>query len=103
MPGTALARQLKGGKGPLLLTATGALDPRTLAELKRVLKPGPFVYVLGQTQAISAHTFNQIAEAGFRPTRIGGQDRFETAVDVAKTIVPDVHARPGDHPRPRPG
>jgi len=88
LAGTALARQLKGGKGPLLLTETGQLDPRTLAELKRTLRPGSFVYVLGQTQAISAHTFQQIAAAGFRPTRIGGADRFETAVDVAETIVP---------------
>ena len=88
LAGTALARQLKGGKGPLLLTETGQLDPRTLAELKRTLRPGSFVYVLGQTQAISAHTFQQIADAGFRPTRIGGADRFETAVDVAETIVP---------------
>lgn len=88
LAGTALARQLKGGKGPLLLTETGELDARTLHELQRVLKPGSFVYVLGQTQAVSAHTFQQIANAGFRPTRIGGRDRFETAVDVAETIVP---------------
>jgi putative cell wall-binding protein len=86
--GTALARQLKGGKGPLLLTPTDHLDPRTLAELKRTLRPGSFVYVLGQTQAISQNTYNQIAAAGFRPARIGGRDRFETAVDVAETIVP---------------
>lgn len=89
LAGTALARQLKGGKGPLLLTETDSLDPRTLAELKRTLRPGSYVYVLGQTAAISAHTFQQIADAGFRPSRIGGQDRFETAVDVAKTIVPN--------------
>lgn len=89
LAGTALARQLKGGKGPLLLTETDHLDPRTLAELKRTLRPGSYVYVLGQTQAISAHTFQQIADAGFRPARIGGRDRFETAVDVAETIVPN--------------
>jgi putative cell wall-binding protein len=88
LAGTALARQLKGGKGPLLLTETDHLDPRTLAELKRTLRPGSYVYVLGQTQAISANTFQQIADAGFRPARIGGRDRFETAVDVAETIVP---------------
>jgi putative cell wall-binding protein len=88
LAGTALARQLKGGRGPLLLTDTGALDPRTLAEMKRVLKPGAFVYVLGQTQAISQHTVDQITQAGFRPFRIGGRDRYETAVDIAETIVP---------------
>ncbi|MEY9933338.1 hypothetical protein ABH926_007991 [Catenulispora sp. GP43] len=88
LAGTALARQLKGGKGPLLLTETDSLDPRTLAELKRTLRPGSYVYVLGQTKAISDHTFQQIAAAGFRPSRIGGKDRFETAVDVAETIVP---------------
>jgi putative cell wall-binding protein len=89
LAGTALARQLKGGKGPLLLTETGELDQRTLNELHRTLRPGSYVYVLGQTQAISAHTFQQIAAAGFRPERIGGRDRFETAVDVAETIVPN--------------
>ena len=88
LAGTALARQLKGGRGPLLLTDTGALDPRTLAEMKRVLKPGAFVYVLGQTQAISDHAVDQITQAGFRPFRIGGRDRYETAVDIAETIVP---------------
>lgn len=89
LAGTALARQLKGGQGPLLLTETGQLDKRTLDELHRTLRPGSYVYVLGQTQAISAHTFQQIAAAGFRPARIGGRDRFETAVDVAETIVPN--------------
>lgn len=88
LAGTALARQLKGGKGPLLLTETNSLDPRTLKELQRTLRPGSYVYVLGQTSAISDHTFQQIRAAGFRPSRIGGQDRFETAVDVAETIVP---------------
>ncbi|MEZ0107776.1 putative cell wall-binding protein [Catenulispora sp. EB89] len=91
LAGSALAARFHG---PLLLTPTGNLDARTLAELKRVLKPGSFVYVLGQTKAISANTFNQVAAAGFRPTRIGGQDRFETAVDIAETIVPDYTHNP---------
>ncbi|MBS2539843.1 cell wall-binding repeat-containing protein [Catenulispora sp. NF23] len=91
LAGSALAARFHG---PLLLTPTGNLDPRTLAEMKRVLKPGAFVYVLGQTQAISAKTFEQVAAAGFRPTRIGGQDRFQTAVDIAETIVPDYSHNP---------
>ncbi|MEY9861579.1 putative cell wall-binding protein [Catenulispora sp. GAS73] len=91
LAGSALAARFHG---PLLLTPTGNLDARTLGELKRVLKPGSFVYVLGQTKAISANTFNQVAAAGFRPTRIGGQDRFETAVDIAETIVPDYTHNP---------
>ncbi|WP_194926378.1 cell wall-binding repeat-containing protein [Catenulispora pinisilvae] len=91
LAGSALAARFHG---PLLLTPTGKLDARTLAEMKRVLKPGAFVYVLGQTQAISANTFNQVAAAGFRPTRIGGQDRFQTAVDIAETIVPDYSHSP---------
>ena len=86
LAGSALAARFGG---PLLLTPTGNLDKRTLDEMKRVLKPGSFVYVLGQTQAISAATYNQVAQAGFRPSRIGGGDRFDTAVDIAKTIVPD--------------
>ena len=91
LAGSALAARFHG---PLLLTPTGNLDPRTLAEIQRVLKPGGFVYVLGQTAAISAHTFNQVAAAGFRPSRIGGNDRFDTAVDIAKTIVPDYTHNP---------
>jgi len=91
LAGSALAARFHG---PLLLTPTGNLDKRTLDEMRRVLKPGSFVYVLGQTQAISAATYNQVAQAGFRPSRIGGADRFETAVDIAKTIVPDYAHNP---------
>jgi hypothetical protein len=91
LAGSALAARFNG---PLLLTPTGNLDDQTRAEMRRVLKPGGFVYVLGQTQAISAATYNQVAGAGFRPFRIGGADRFETAVDIAKTIVPDYAHNP---------
>ena len=91
LAGSALAAKKHA---PLLLTPTGQMDSRTLAEMKRVLRPGSFVYVLGLDKAISQHTQDQINAAGFRATRIGGADRFVTAVNVAKAIVPDYTTNP---------
>ena len=85
LSGSALAAR-EGG--PLLLTQTSGLDPRTLTEMQRILAPGSFVYVLGQQAAISVKTEAQIDAAGFRVIRVGGVDRFETSVDIAETIVP---------------
>jgi putative cell wall-binding protein len=69
--------------GPLLLTASGALDPRTLAEIQRVLTPGKPLFVLGETVAISQAIQNQLSTLGYLVTRLGGADRFETAVRIA--------------------
>ncbi len=70
-------------QGPLLLTASGALDPRTLAEIQRVLTPGKNLFVLGGEVAISQAIFNQLQTLGYLVTRLGGADRFETAVVIA--------------------
>ena len=91
LAGSALAARVHG---PLLLTHTASLDKATLDEMTRILKPGSFVYVLGLDKAISMNTEGQINAAGFRATRIGGSDRFETAVDVAKWIVPNYSTTP---------
>jgi putative cell wall-binding protein len=91
LAGSALAAFLHG---PLLLTHTANLDQSTLDEMRRILKPGSFVYVLGLDKAISLGTEAQVNAAGFLGTRIGGEDRFETAVDIAKWIVPDYSTKP---------
>jgi putative cell wall-binding protein len=91
LAGSALAARMHG---PLLLTPTAQLDPRTLAEMTRTLKPGSFVYVLGLDKAISQHTENQVNAAGFHASRIGGADRFVTAVNTAKSIVPNYSSSP---------
>ncbi|HEX9766769.1 MAG TPA: cell wall-binding repeat-containing protein [Nitriliruptorales bacterium] len=85
---------------PLLLTPSPAnwiarsqpehLWPATQAEIERVLADGGTVYILGQTAAIGTATEDDIealANVG-DVVRLGGLDRFETAVDIADETDP---------------
>lgn len=56
------------------------------AELKRVLKPGANVYLVGNTSILSSSVTTQVKALGFTPKRLTGADRFATSVAVAKTI-----------------
>jgi putative cell wall-binding protein len=67
--------------GPLLLTATDALDARTETEIKRVLGAGKTVYLLGN--ALTTAVANQLGSDGFTTVRYGGATRFDTAVVIA--------------------
>ncbi len=69
--------------GPLLLTAASALDPRTDAEITRVLPPGGTVYILGGSSALSLSIDGGLEAAGYTVTRLAGADRFATAVMIA--------------------
>lgn len=83
----ALAGAARAGSlgGPVLLTARDSLPPAT-AQALTALKPARIV-VLGQTGAVS-----QAVLTGLKPyttgevTRVGGNDRYETAVAVAAGI-----------------
>ena len=78
---------LAGGLGgPLLLTPSSSLDSRTLTELKRVLDPDGFVYIVGGTGAVSAGVETALRNNGIWTVRLGGSDRFGTSVAVAKAI-----------------
>jgi putative cell wall-binding protein len=79
--GAALAAA-KGG--PLLLTAPAALDPRTLAEIQRVLPPGGTVYLLGGLSALSQAVANAITAAGYTVVRYAGVDRFDTSLQIVQ-------------------
>lgn len=72
--------------GPLLLTATGSLDPAVKAEIVRVLPAGGTVYILGGTAAVSPAVEATITGAGFVVKRLAGADRFATAVAVADAL-----------------
>ncbi|HEV2369745.1 MAG TPA: cell wall-binding repeat-containing protein [Acidimicrobiales bacterium] len=72
--------------GPLLLTDPAYLDNRTAAEIARVLPPGGTVYLLGQTSALSLAVEKAVAAAGFNPVRVGGPDRYGTALDIADQL-----------------
>ncbi len=74
--------------GPLLLTslvASTGIDVRTTAEIQRVLSPGKTIYILGGEVAISAAVFTQLQSLGYTPVRLGGADRFDTAILIAST------------------
>ncbi|HEV2370003.1 MAG TPA: cell wall-binding repeat-containing protein, partial [Acidimicrobiales bacterium] len=83
LAGTPLAL---GANAPILLTPPTSLDPRTAAEIQRVLPTGGTVYLLGQTSALSSDVENAVSQLGYNVVRIGGTDRFETAVDIAQAL-----------------
>ncbi|GAA2023875.1 hypothetical protein GCM10009839_21940 [Catenulispora yoronensis] len=86
LAGSALAAKLHA---PLLLTATGALDQRVAGELRRVLKPGAQVTLLGGTDVMSQHVADQVAALGFTTRRLEGPDRYGTAAAIASAISPN--------------
>jgi len=73
--------------GPLLLTGGAKLDPTTATEIKRTLPLGGTVNVLGGTGAISAAVATSLTDLGFKVTRLSGANRYETAVEVAKSMT----------------
>ncbi|MHB8468001.1 MAG: cell wall-binding repeat-containing protein [Acidimicrobiales bacterium] len=87
---------------PLLLTPSATLDPRVETEMKRVLKAGATVFLLGLQGALSDAIASQVTSDGYQPTRLGGGDRFSTAVAIAnaqnppKVIVLATGANPAD-------
>jgi autotransporter-associated beta strand protein len=73
--------------GPLELTSLSGptfIDPRTVAEIQRVLSPGKTIFVLGGTAAIADSVLQQLQAAGYQVIRLGGVDRFQTAVIIAQ-------------------
>ena len=77
-------------RGPLLLAnlVAGAttVDPRTVAEIQRVLTTGKTILVLGGTTAIPDSMVQQLQALGYQvPRQFAGADRFQTAVLIAQT------------------
>ncbi|MFF0010592.1 cell wall-binding repeat-containing protein [Streptomyces sp. NPDC005374] len=82
------APALAGKKqGPVLPTPKTGLSAAVKAELKRVLKPGANVYLLGNTGILTSSVTSQVKALGFTPKRLTGADRFATSVAVTKTIT----------------
>jgi putative cell wall-binding protein len=71
---------------PLLLTEPTELDPATATEIQRVLAKGGIVYLLGGTDALSAGVEAAVQALGYQTTRIGGIDRYATAIDIAQAL-----------------
>lgn len=71
-------------KAPLLLVGSSGLSPETAAELKRLnVKKA---YLVGGTGAIPSSVESQLSLSGMAPVRLAGQDRYDTALAVAKAV-----------------
>ncbi|MCL2486509.1 MAG: cell wall-binding repeat-containing protein, partial [Oscillospiraceae bacterium] len=83
LSGTPLAYMLEA---PVLLTRGEAerLEPDVLAQLARL--ETKTVYILGGTAAISGGIENHLESSGYNVTRLFGEDRYATAVEVAKEM-----------------
>ncbi|MER5379802.1 cell wall-binding repeat-containing protein [Streptomyces sp. NPDC002688] len=82
------APALAGKKhGPVLMTPKSGLSSATKAELKRVLKPGANVYLIGGTSILSSSVSSQVTALGFTPKRLAGTSRYSTSVAVAKSVT----------------
>ncbi|MBW3537652.1 MAG: trypsin-like serine protease [Actinobacteria bacterium] len=81
------------GLGPLLFTTQApTLPPETEIELQRTLPPGSTVYILGGPAAVPSSIDAEAERLGFRPMRLAGPVREDTAAAIADEVV----ARYGD-------
>lgn len=75
-------------EAPLLFTATAAMDPRTAAEIDRLLGGTGTVTLLGGDPALSAAVADALTAAGYTVRRLAGPSRVETAIEVARAAAP---------------
>lgn len=69
---------------PLLITGSGALDPAVKREIGRVLAPGGTVYLLGGNAALAPAVATALS--GYHVVRLAGDNRYDTAVKIAKQM-----------------
>jgi ell wall binding domain 2 (CWB2)/WD40-like Beta Propeller Repeat len=82
------AAALAGKKqGPVLMTPASGLSSAVKTELKRTLKPGATVYLVGGTSMLGSTVSSQVSALGFVPKRLAGTSRYSTSVAVAKAIT----------------
>lgn len=82
----SLASGVLQNNAPLLLTPTASLAPATSSELKRLgVKT---VHILGGHAAVSPAVEQQLVASGYAVRRHRGATRIDTAVEIARAIVP---------------
>ena len=72
-------------KAPVLLTKTKEMDAGTFAEIERL--KAKEVIIIGGVNAVSEKVANQLKVKGLKVNRIFGENRYETALNVAKEAV----------------
>ncbi len=73
-------------RAPLLFVQGGSLPTVTRNEISRVLGAHGSVYLIGSTSAIPTSVETTLQSLGYTTTRIGGADRYATAVAVANVL-----------------
>ena len=69
---------------PILLTNKSVINMYTSVELKRLGTKN--VFLIGQKGVISQNVEDGLKAMGIKVTRIGGKDRYETSLEVAKKL-----------------
>lgn len=72
---------------PILLTMPDKLPQVTKDEIAR-LNPSK-IYILGGTSAVSQGVQDELQGMGIEVERISGENRFDTAANIADTMAPD--------------
>ncbi|MEY9927421.1 putative cell wall-binding protein [Catenulispora sp. GP43] len=77
----------KKAQGPLLLTDGTAttVNDKVLTEIKRILPKGSTVLLLGGNAALNVGIENELDGLGYTTHRLAGEDRFQTALQVAES------------------
>ncbi|MGW3664059.1 cell wall-binding repeat-containing protein [Streptomyces sp. NPDC005141] len=88
-PSYALTAQALAGQkqAPVLMTSKTSLSSAVQTELKRTLKPGATVYLVGGTGILSSSVASKVSSLGFTPKRLAGTSRYSTSVAVAKAVT----------------
>jgi putative cell wall-binding protein len=73
-------------RAPLLFVQGASLPSATRSEITRVLGSHGTVYLIGSTSAIPASVDTTLQSAGYTTVRIGGSDRYATAVALANVL-----------------
>lgn len=79
-------------EAPVLLTDPAQLDPRVAGFLAAHADTIEEVLIAGGPAAVSAEVEVELLDRGFEVDRFAGDDRFETAVEIAERLFPDATA-----------
>lgn len=69
---------------PILLTRKDNIDEYTISEIKRL--KAKKVFIIGKENAISKNVEKSIKLLGLDIVRLGGDNRYSTSVEIAKTV-----------------
>lgn len=93
-PDNLASGALQGAEGPLLLTDTDSLDGDVVAEIERLGVDEAII--LGEVEAISDAVEDQLRDLVTTVSRLGGETRIETAIEVTRANATGTDTMPPD-------